>query len=350
MRSSGPLRVAATCKQPPTLAHRVRAVRRPVPVSADGAGERPDVVEVGRADEHDGAVDAELAEAGQLACADGRADAVTRKAAGSRPAARMGLAGDVDQAGQAGPGRACSCRRRPGRPARPSSGRSRRSRWAAADRAAGTRRRRRSSPSTPPQRGDGVLDRPASGPGRPAPTRPNASCSAAYGVSWPPPAPRPSSSRPPLTSCRVAAITASVPGSRLATFSTSGPIARRGTAAATRSASSSTRARGASGGPSRRGGRRATARRSRPARRRPRRRARRSHRRAERVEQQVEEHARTLPARVAAPAGGWRPRFGRSCVGIPRPDARTANHPPAQRLGTHRLGPGPRPTAKLSGA
>ena len=62
--------------------------------------------------------------------------------------------------------------------------------------------------------------------------RPSASCSAAYGVSVPPPAPRPSNSRPSLTSCRVAAITASVPGSRLATLSTIGPTEIRGTAAA----------------------------------------------------------------------------------------------------------------------
>ena len=62
--------------------------------------------------------------------------------------------------------------------------------------------------------------------------RPSAACSAAYGVPVPPPAPMPSSSRPPLTSCSVAAITASVPASRLATLSTSGPMASCGTAAA----------------------------------------------------------------------------------------------------------------------
>ena len=55
------------------------------------------------------------------------------------------------------------------------------------------------------------------------------SCSTAYGVSHPPPAPSPRSRPPPLTSCRVAAITASVPGSRLATLSTMGPTAMPGT-------------------------------------------------------------------------------------------------------------------------
>src|SRR5947207_3091188 len=42
----------------------------------------------------------------------------------------------------------------------------------------------------------------------------------------------PSSRRPPLTSCKVAAITASVPASRLATLSTIGPIITSGTVAA----------------------------------------------------------------------------------------------------------------------
>ena len=79
----------------------------------------------------------------------------------------------------------------------------------------------------------------------------------------PPPAPTPSSSRPPLTSCSVAAITASVPGSRLATLSTSEPTMSRGTAAATRSGWSSTPARAVRRAPSRPDGRRARPRRPR---------------------------------------------------------------------------------------
>ena len=62
--------------------------------------------------------------------------------------------------------------------------------------------------------------------------RSKARCSAAYGVSRPPPAPRPSRSRPSLTSCRVAAITPRVPAGRLATLRTMGPMAIRGTVAA----------------------------------------------------------------------------------------------------------------------
>ena len=80
----------------------------------------------------------------------------------------------------------------------------------------------------------------------------------------PPPAPTPSSSRPPLTSCSVAAITASVPASRLATLSTSEPIVERGDRGRQRAehgpALEHVRRRRA---PTRRGGRTARARRSR---------------------------------------------------------------------------------------
>src|SRR3954471_15911618 len=69
-------------------------------------------------------------------------------------------------------------------------------------------------------------------PRSPATGRPSATCSAAYGVPRPPPAPIPRSRRPPLTSCSVAAMTAKVPGSRLATLSTSEPSMTLGTAAA----------------------------------------------------------------------------------------------------------------------
>ena len=47
-----------------------------------------------------------------------------------------------------------------------------------------------------------------------------------------PPAPMPSSSRPPLSSWSVAAMTANVPAGRFATLSTSGPTMMRGTVAA----------------------------------------------------------------------------------------------------------------------
>ena len=62
-------------------------------------------------------------------------------------------------------------------------------------------------------------------------SRPSASCSAAYGVSRPPPAPMPSRSRPPLSSWSVAAMTANVPARPFATLSTSGPTMMRGTVA-----------------------------------------------------------------------------------------------------------------------
>ena len=114
-----------------------------------------------------------------------------------------------------------------------------------------------------PHARDRFLDRPAASLRRPAPRVPRPPAPPRTACRGPRPRRCRAASRPSLTSCSVAAITASVPGSRLATLSTSGPIARRGTAAAiavsvVQHSKHAVRPRG----PTRPDGRRATGRRS----------------------------------------------------------------------------------------
>src|SRR5216683_186363 len=100
----------------------------------------------------------------------------------------------------------------------------------------GSGRKNPPTPSIVPVQTDRIVATAASSAARlavsPSTGRPKTCCSAAYGVRRPPPAPRPRSNLPPLTSWSVAAITPSVPGWRLATLRTIGPSAIRGTVAA----------------------------------------------------------------------------------------------------------------------